>query len=389
MPLGGTTFRFSIIVCFVFALALLFFGRAEAYVFERVRTVIESATGPLYNFFGPPLATARRALANAFDIFTVYGENERLREENARLKAWQAHALTLEQKVAGYEALLGLPIEPDIAYRTGRVVNDPGGPFVRTLLINLGTKDGVTEGQAVVGATGLVGRLVSVGASASRVLLITDLNSRVPVRIEPQGAASAMAVTDASGETGALAPAAEDAPAQASDAPDGLLIGDNEGAPVVNYIHATVAGQEFKVKPGDRVVTSGKDGLLPPSILVGTVKEVRGDKAILAPATNFNRLAYVRVLEYASPFANVPRTGKGPALLNLHETAAAPGAEGAPATVPAAAAPAKPLAQKPSIDKAPKPAAKKPAAKPASVPGVEPAEGSDTPPPPPSEGRNR
>jgi rod shape-determining protein MreC len=355
VPLRGGSFRFSLLIYFVFATGLLFFGRAEAYVFDRMRQVIEDATSPLYEFFGPPVETARRAIANAFEIFSVYAENERLREENAELKAWQERALTLEQEVAGYEALLDLPVDPDIAYRTGRVVNDPGGPFVRTLLINLGTRDGASEGQAVVGAGGLAGRIVSAGPSASRILLVTDLNSRIPVKIVPRVPAAASpasspetpGLSSSSGTTAAITPAPEESP-QLSEAPDGLLIGGNDAAPVVDFIH-TGPGMTITLYPGDRVVTSGKDGLLPPHILVGVVKEVQGDRATVKLATNFDQLSYVRVLEYASPFAGVPRAGKGPQLLNMHEAPASAGGEAstanAPAQAPAAAKP-QPLASR-------------------------------------------
>jgi rod shape-determining protein MreC len=397
VPLRGGSFRFSLIVYFVFATGLLFFGRAEAYVFERMRQVIEDATSPLYEFLGPPLETARRAISNVFEIFSVYAENERLREENTQLKTWQERALTLEQQVAGYQALLDLPIDPDIAYRTGRVVNDPGGPFVRTLLINLGTADGVAEGQAVVGAAGLVGRIVSAGPSASRILLVTDLNSRLPVKIVPQIPAAsppaspseAPGVPSSSGTTAAITTPPE-APVQPQEAPDGLLIGENDAAPNVDFIHAG-PGTTITLSPGDRVVTSGKDGLLPPHILVGVVKEVKGSRATIKLATNFDQLSYVRVLEYASPFAGVPRTGKGPALLNAHVAPLSAGGEAsivkapAPAPPQASAKPAsKPLASRPTAAKprkapaslapAPEALAPEPPAPEADEPGAPPPE---------------
>ena len=327
LPLSGVSFRASVIVCSIFALGLLFFGRAEANVFDRMREVIEDATGPIYEFLGPPVATARNVIGNGLRIFSVYSENERLREENARLKTWQANALALEQKMASYEALLALPLEPDIAYRTGRIVDDPGGPFVRTLRVNLGAEDGITEGQAVVGPDGLIGRIIGRAETNSRILLLTDLNSRIPVRIEPRNP-----VIPAQA---AAPPAQPQAQVAASDLrlpepPEGMLIGENDVAPIVDFIHGT-AGQITVVQPGDRVVTSGKDGLLPPHLPVGTVVKVEGDRATIELATNFNRISYVRVLEYASPFGVIP-AGKGPPVLNPHETQVSVGAETTGAT---------------------------------------------------------
>lgn len=347
LPLRGVPFRASLIVCSLLALGLLFFGRAEAYMFDRVREAVENATGPIYEFFGPPVATARNVLANGFRIFSVYGENERLREENARLKTWQSNALALEQKMASYEALLQLPLEPDIAYRTGRVVDDPGGPFVRTLRVNLGSEDGVAEGQAVVGPDGLIGRIVGRAKTDSRILLVTDLNSRIPVRVEPH--TPMPAATSAS-------PAQSQAQVEANTIsapapPEGMLIGENDAAPIVDFLHGT-PGEDLVVRRGDRVVTSGKDGLLPPHILVGTVTKVEGDRATIELATNFDRISYVRVLDYASPFGVIP-AGKGPPVLNSNESALSAGAETTGATANAANAPSAPLAAKPALAKAP------------------------------------
>lgn len=281
----GHSFRVSLIVSCVFALGLLFFGQAEAQVFERVRQAVENATNPFYEFVGPPIRSARDSIGGVFRVFEVYRENKILREQNAELVAWRNAALALERKLARYDALLEVPLEPDIQYRTARVVGDPGGPFVRTMRINLGRDDGVIEGQAATGADGLVGRVVSAGPHAARILLLTDLNSRVPVMLEPSGVR-------------------------------GMLIGQNDSLPIITYLP-----KDTEVEIGANIVTSGHGGVLPPGLPVGTVTSLSGKDAVVRPASRLDQVMFLRVLDYQSPHAQVPYSTSGPPILNAHQSA--------------------------------------------------------------------
>src|SRR5690606_13197264 len=98
---------------------------------------------------------------------------------------WKEEALRLQAKIARYEALLNVQVDQSIEYVSGRVVSDSGGPFIDTVLVNVGSEKGARSGLAVIDSDGLVGRVVSTGPKASRVLLLTDLNSRIPVVVEP------------------------------------------------------------------------------------------------------------------------------------------------------------------------------------------------------------
>jgi rod shape-determining protein MreC len=265
MPFREMSNRLSLVFMLTLAVALLLLGRAETYVFDRARQVVTDLAAPLLEMASRPVAVARRVIERTDEYAYVFDENERLREENAQLMEWRDVALKLEAKVARFEALLNVQVDPSIKYLSGRVVSDNGGPFVETVIVNVGSDKGAKSGQAVIDSEGLVGRVVATGPKASRVLLLTDLNSRIPVVIEPAHYKA-------------------------------VLAGDNTDWPRLDYLVVTGG-----VSAGDRVVTSGDGGLIPPGLPIGLVIQTSDGFLRVQSFADRDRLDYVRVLQYDFP----------------------------------------------------------------------------------------
>jgi len=287
MPLREMSSRLSLVFMLTLAVALLLLGRAENYVFDRARQVATDLAAPLLEIASRPVAATRRLIERTDEYAYVFDENERLREENARLMEWRDVALKLEAKLARYEALLNVQVDPEISYLSGRVVSDNGGPFVETVIVNVGAEKGVRSGQAVIDTDGLVGRVVATGAKASRVLLLTDLNSRIPVVIEPAHYKA-------------------------------ILAGDNTNWPRLDYI-SNIGG----VSAGDRVVTSGDGGLIPPGLPIGIVIQTSDGMLRVQTFADRDRLDFVRVLQYEFP-AEVKRQDPPSVLLGPPVKSASP-----------------------------------------------------------------
>ncbi|MCF8471153.1 MAG: rod shape-determining protein MreC, partial [Parvibaculum sp.] len=157
LPFREFSHRISLVFMLTLAAALLLLGRAETYVFDRARQVVTDLAAPLLEVASRPVAATRRIIERTDEYAYVFDENERLRAENARLLAWKEEAQKLQAKVARFEALLNVQVDPSIGYVSGRAVSDSGGPFVDTVLVNAGKDKGVRSGQAVIDTDGLVG----------------------------------------------------------------------------------------------------------------------------------------------------------------------------------------------------------------------------------------
>jgi hypothetical protein len=112
--------------------------------------VADDLTASVMELVAGPANEGKRWIDGAGTFFSVYEENQRLRDENAKLRQAQSEVAELQRKVERYEQLLKVPTEAPVSGVAGRVIADMSGPFLRTILVNAGSDQGVLKGQAVV-----------------------------------------------------------------------------------------------------------------------------------------------------------------------------------------------------------------------------------------------
>ncbi|WP_424927521.1 rod shape-determining protein MreC [Amaricoccus tamworthensis] len=247
------------IVVFVL-IALFLLWRIDNARVERLRVALVDRFVPSFEWTLKPLAAAGRMIGDFQAYNRVYEQNNELRRELQRMQAWREVALQLEQKNAKLLAINNVRLNPGLTYVTGEIVSDPGSPFSRSAMVNVGTVDGVEDGAAAMDGLGLVGRIAGVASRSSRIIFLTDTSSRVPVIVLPSGQRA-------------------------------VASGDNSSAPVLEFLE-----QSDAVSVGDRVVTSGAGGLYPPDILLGRVVDDGHGRHRVRPAADYGRLDFVRVV---------------------------------------------------------------------------------------------
>ena len=263
--------RFALVLLLAAAITLLVLGKTHTDAVGRMRMAAIDVIAPVLEVMSRPVEAARTLVARVENAWYLFEENAVLRDQQRRLLHWQAIARRLEQENAQLRAQLNLVSVLRPNFVSARVIGDSGGSFVQTRLINAGERDGVFKGQAAVNGVGLAGRVVETGQHSARLLLLTDLNSRVPVVVQ-------------------------------SSRFRAVLAGDNSVRPRLIFLPANA-----KVSPGERIVTSGHGGVFPPGIPVGMVASVADGEVRVQPFVDWGRLEYVSVLRYQLPR---PETGR-------------------------------------------------------------------------------
>ena len=202
VPFRQALSRLTLPVMLMFSLGLVLIGRADQNFSNHLQVGLDDLLAPAYQLVDGPIEAIESGTGVVGHLFDLDAENARLRAENARLLQWQGVAMALEEQNAALKASLHYTPMPTPRFFTGNVVADLGGVYARSVLVELpGSADGDDGVGNVVGAIamdgrGVVGRVVDAGGRAARVLLITDLNSRVPVQIGSTGQPAMMAGTN-------------------------------------------------------------------------------------------------------------------------------------------------------------------------------------------------
>ncbi|WP_423225475.1 rod shape-determining protein MreC [Candidatus Amarolinea aalborgensis] len=227
------------------------------------------------------LAGGAQSVVNLFyDLGTLRQRNQDLQELADRLTVENVRLRDIEIEDANLRSLLNFrQSNPNLVMRGGQIVGrvvgrDPN--FLKYLVIDLGSNQGIAAGMPVMSDVGLVGRIIEVNASSSKVLLITDPNSAVNVIVQGSRVL-------------------------------GVLQGVDGSNPVVNYLT-----QDAVISPGDIVLTSGLGESLPKGLVIGQILSVRRrdyemfQQAEVRPTVNFGRLELVLVITDFGSTANRP-----------------------------------------------------------------------------------
>ena len=251
---------FTALALMIVSVGLLVLSRVDHSGLKSLRWQAAELFAPLLSAVIVPLEPVRWAGRQIDAQRNLTEENTRLRDQNARLSGWESRARDLEQRLAALQTLAKVVVQTQTPFVTGRVIADSSGPFVRAAIVDAGREHNLRSGNPVIGAEGLVGRILETGKRASRVLLLTDSSSRIPVAI---------------GERGVRA----------------ILAGDNGPIPRILMLPT-----DARPAAGEEVVTSGIGGMFPRGLRIGRIIADTGTGHRVEPHARLDDLDYVSVL---------------------------------------------------------------------------------------------
>jgi rod shape-determining protein MreC len=225
------------VVCMLISVLFLWMDRPEtrAEPLGQFRAGFNDLTTPVLEIAASPLDGVANIGPWWLRQRDLAEENHQLRLQLGQMASWRDVALSFEERNRRYREALNVQGSATVGRISAWAVADQTTDFVHSRLINAGQSQGVRPGLPAVNLYGLIGRTVDVGQTSTRVLLLTDFNSRVAVMSDRSNARA-------------------------------LLVGDNSSFPKLEYL-----GEGADVRVGDRLITSGDDNVMPRGLPIGDV----------------------------------------------------------------------------------------------------------------------
>jgi len=253
--------RVSMVLLVTVAVVLLVMAKAGNPAVINLRTSIADAITPVLAIAARPIDSIVAAGQWVVEMASLRSENIALKNQNVQLRQWQLLAKDLEKENHALRKLMNVVPPQRTSFVTAPVISDMGGPYVHSILIGGGAAQGIDVNSAVINENGLVGRIIEAGQSSARVLLLDDINSRVPVMAE----LSQEKV---------------------------ILAGGGDGMPTLSYVSA-----DSRIAVGERIVTSGDASVFPKGLAVGRVVSIEGGVVKVQPFADSGKLDYVSVVD--------------------------------------------------------------------------------------------
>ena len=258
----GVQQRFSLFVLIVISIILIFIDTIETKPFNYLRFIVKDTIYRGSVIISSPSRGFKNAVNTAQDHINLFSEYNRLKEENAQLKdqIYDPNFLIFENKQL--RKLLDEQIASSINLVSSRVMLDKKSPYLNSFVISGGSNRKIKKGMAVLDGKHFIGRIVDVNFFSSRILLVSDLNSKIPVVVEPTGYHA-------------------------------ILSGTGKAKPILEFLP-----ENHTVQSGNKVYTSGKEGIFSPGIPIGEVS-MDNEKILVSLFSDLSQITFVNInLEY-------------------------------------------------------------------------------------------
>ena len=212
--------------------------------------------------FEESMSKIRKYTNDIYDLFNVHGQNKLLKQEIERLRLIDLEAELLKVENGKLKEILDFVPQKLFEYKTAKLVSISVGPYANTGIIAAGYEDDIQQNHVLLGTRGVIGRVMNVAKNSSKILFITDINSKIPI----------MAVNSRE---------------------RGIIAGNNSESLDLLYIN-----KNSKITIGELVVTSGDGKFYPAGLPVGRVKSIENGNITVEPFLELYQLEYLSILKY-------------------------------------------------------------------------------------------
>ena len=253
--------RVFVLILFLSSFFFILLSKTDNSVINGINKVVLEITGPILQVVELPARMAHRIYTYFYDISHIYTDNMQLREENKQMLILQNKVRTLEVENQLLSRLLNYVPPAEADFMSAKIIAESGDNFTNMLLVYIGNEQ-VEKGQIVLSDASVIGSVDKVGKHYAKIILVTDINSKIPVVIERTRAR-------------------------------GILSGNNTENPDLIFMRSISDVQE-----GDIVVTSGVGGIFPAGLPIGFVSSIINGEIKVETMADLSRIEYVRIVNY-------------------------------------------------------------------------------------------
>jgi len=254
--------RFSLILLIFFSLILLVLGRQNFKPIDYIKISIKEIIYRSTFIISVPENYLKKTYSTIEDHFNFYGEYSKIKTELKKLKS----QVVINDFIISENKRLKQVVDDYIVESEeiiAKILIDKKSPFLRSIVVNKGSAEGIKLGMAVLDNNYLIGKVVEVNFSTARVLLLSDLNSKIPITIEPGGI-------------------------------EAILSGTGQHNGIIQYTK-----EKYIIDKESVVYTSGSGGLFKSGIPIGTIKNIDIDiPQRVSFFSDFSQLRFVKIASY-------------------------------------------------------------------------------------------